>query len=160
MNQRRFLYIHPLECTGCRICEMSCSLQFFKVVNPEKSRIHVVRTGNYVDKPVACHHCDDPWCLHACPVNAIVKTQRGQVVFHAKRCVGCGACVEACPFGAASMEPDSNKAIICTLCGECVKNCPVHKLQIENPDSLSNRIKLHYLKKRKLALKDMMPHPE
>ena len=149
MSRRRFLYIHPLECTGCRICEITCSSRFYKAVNPSKSRIHVIREEPAFDQAIACHHCDDPWCLRACPEEAIVKTDRGQVIVKPSKCDGCGKCVSACPFDAIIIEPESNKAILCTLCGECVKNCPVHKLKIENPDSLSNRIKMHYLKNRK-----------
>ncbi|OPL20018.1 MAG: hypothetical protein AVO35_00740 [Candidatus Aegiribacteria sp. MLS_C] len=40
-------------------------------------------------------------------------------------CVGCGACVPACPFGAISME--DGIAVIgdaCTLCGACESSCP------------------------------------
>ncbi|MHA1713287.1 MAG: 4Fe-4S dicluster domain-containing protein [Candidatus Ranarchaeia archaeon] len=157
MSRRRFLYIHPLECTGCRICEITCSLRFYKEVNPHKSRIHVIREDPAIDRIVACHHCDDPWCLHACQEGAIVKTQTGQVIVKPAKCTGCGACVDACPFGAISIEPDSNKAILCTLCGECVKNCPVHKLRIENPDSMSNRIKWRYLQKRSREIEGRLP---
>ncbi len=153
MSRRRFVYIHPMECTGCRICEMSCSLRFHKIVNPVKARIQVIREEPLKDYPIVCHHCDDPWCLHACPEEAIVKTERGQVIVKPAKCTGCGECVPACPFNAIHVEPESNKAILCTLCGECVKNCPVHALRIENPESLSNRIKWRYLKKREREIK-------
>lgn len=45
-------------------------------------------------------------------------------------CVGCGACVNTCPFGAIEMKDD--KAVItdaCTSCGACVEACPVGAIQ-------------------------------
>ena len=48
------------------------------------------------------------------------------------QCVGCGACVKACPYGAISMQ--DRLAVIelslCTLCGSCVKACPVNAIEI------------------------------
>jgi len=43
-----------------------------------------------------------------------------------EECIGCSACVSACPFGAIVME--DSKAVItdaCTVCGACVDACPV-----------------------------------
>jgi electron transfer flavoprotein alpha subunit len=52
------------------------------------------------------------------------------------KCVGCGACIEACPFGALSLVDDmvvvNDK---CTGCGACLLACPMHALNLprENP---------------------------
>ena len=103
---QRFLYIDPLKCTGCRTCELACSYTFHKVSNYRKARLRVVRTDDGLDKPIACHHCADAPCIKVCPTNAITRTNDGMVVVDKSKCIGCGACVEACPFGAMFMDPD------------------------------------------------------
>ncbi|KYZ74761.1 electron transfer flavoprotein subunit alpha [Anaerosporomusa subterranea] len=50
-------------------------------------------------------------------------------------CIGCGACVIACPFGAI-MQADA-KAFIseaCTMCGACLKSCPVNTIVRETAE--------------------------
>jgi len=55
-----------------------------------------------------------------------------------EKCVGCGACIDACPFGALSMVDgliQVNEA--CTACGACLLSCPVHALNLlkeQEPD--------------------------
>jgi Fe-S-cluster-containing dehydrogenase component len=50
----------------------------------------------------------------------------GAVRLRTERCIGCAACVDACPFGMAALHPRTGVAMICDLCGghpECVKRC-------------------------------------
>jgi electron transfer flavoprotein alpha subunit len=47
-------------------------------------------------------------------------------------CIGCEACVSACPFGALSMD-DESKATVdekCTACGACLDVCPANALSL------------------------------
>lgn len=133
----KYLYIDPLKCTGCRNCELVCSYTFHKVFNYKKARLRVIRTEEGLDKPVACHHCNDAPCIRACPTGAISRTEKGLVYVSKEKCIGCGACVEACPFGAMFMDPDENYAMNCILCGECVKRCPAGALQILDSEQIA-----------------------
>jgi len=68
----KILHINPDKCTGCLQCEMACSFENYGTFATAKSRIKVFdfhETGKKV--PYTCTQCDEAWCLHACPVEAI-----------------------------------------------------------------------------------------
>jgi len=126
-----YLYADPLECTGCRICELFCSFLHERVLNPKKARLRVIRLEPSIDMPIACRHCQEPMCAKSCPVEAIGKVKKTGLVFVIKnKCNGCRLCLDACPYGAIFIHPDKQIAINCTLCGLCVKSCPVKCLKI------------------------------
>jgi Fe-S-cluster-containing dehydrogenase component len=65
--------------------------------------------------------------MAACPTGALYRDEAvGSVLFYADECIGCAACVDACPFGMAALHPETGLALICDLCGgdpACVKRC-------------------------------------
>ena len=126
------------KCTGCRICELVCAYRHFKVMNPGKSRIHVVRMPHEpTDAPIFCIQCG--LCVDACPFNALKRDPKtGAIIVDEDKCTGCGICVQVCPYGAATLNPDSRKSLICDLCGgdpECVKYCPENALLYVDVDT-------------------------
>lgn len=135
---RRFLYADPVECVGCRICELMCSFHWEKVLNPKKARIRVRRIDPGLDVVVACRNCNEAWCMDACPEEALRRNREGIILVDAKKCRGCGACVEACPFGAIFLNPDTQKAIKCVACGFCTDYCPVNTLRILTEEELAS----------------------
>ena len=98
---QKSLYINADKCTGCLQCEMACCYENYGIFNPAKSRIKVFdfhHTGRKV--PYTCTQCDEAWCLHACPVEAItIDAATGAKVVLDDVCVGCKVCTIACPFG-------------------------------------------------------------
>jgi len=123
------LLIDPELCTSCLQCEMACSLINEGAFNPARSRIKVFEFEHGKRAiPYTCTQCDEAWCMHACPVEAIVlnpKTGAKEVLEDV--CVGCKVCTIACPFGTVNYNPDTGKVIKCDLCGgdpECAKACP------------------------------------
>ncbi|MFC1993931.1 4Fe-4S dicluster domain-containing protein [Chloroflexota bacterium] len=127
MGQRKNLLINSDVCTGCRLCELICSLVKEKESNPAKSRIlneFYLLEGMRV--PRVCINCNDAPCIPSCPTDALVKdVSTGWVNLDNDKCNLCLACIDACPYGAIRLTPD-NELIKCDLCQgdpECVKIC-------------------------------------
>ena len=126
---QRSLHIEPLKCTGCLQCEMACSYHAEGAFNPSRSRIKVFtfhEAGRFA--PYTCTQCDEAWCMHACPVEAITTDlDTGAKVVSESKCVGCKVCTIACPFGTINYHHVSGKVVKCDLCDgdpECAKACP------------------------------------
>jgi anaerobic carbon-monoxide dehydrogenase iron sulfur subunit len=127
MNDNKVLAFDVSKCTGCRACEVRCSFKHFRVINPARSRIRVMKLEEVgVNIAIACHQCEDAPCITACPTRAIYKDRNTDArVIDELRCIGCRTCADVCPFGAIAMTPDK-RLIKCTLCEgdpECVKHC-------------------------------------
>ena len=93
--------------------------------------------------PAVCRHCDEPYCIPACPVNAISKNvETGLVRIDANICIGCKLCLEACPYGGPVSIPVtgkkvSNIKVTCDLCNGhpvCIEVCPTGTLQFVTID--------------------------
>lgn len=135
----RSLHIEPRKCTGCLQCEMACSYENEGVFNPARSRIKVFNfheEGRMV--PYTCTQCAEAWCLHACPVEAIVVNHAtGAKEVLESRCVGCKVCTIACPFGTVNYQQATGKVIKCDLCGgdpACAKACPTQAITYVDAD--------------------------
>ncbi len=160
----RHLYVYLIDtrkCIGCGSCVRACSRE--NNVPPEYfrtwvERYRVSRTGQtHVDSPNGgmdgfepvvsgqevtkafffpklCCHCTQTPCVQLCPVGASYRTLDGVILVDEKRCIGCGYCVQACPYGSRFIHPTQHVASKCTLCYHritrgmttaCVQACPV-----------------------------------
>ena len=142
MMTNKVLTADPKKCTGCRSCEIACSLKHARVSSPDRSRIRVVNlkpARHFL--PVACQHCEDAPCLKACPQEAISRdADLAQVVIDYTRCVGCRTCFFACPFGAMQFDGDRGRPFKCDLCGGeplCVAICEDDALAFTDPTAVS-----------------------
>jgi len=155
-----YLYGDSLKCTGCRICELYCSLFHEQVLNPRKARLRMVREEPAIDKPIACRQCADPPCAKVSPANAIMRDGVADIVIlNESKCMGCGACVEACPFGSIWLHPERKIAIKCDLCGVCVPRCPVYALSILTSDQLAEKKRVDLVERLKPILMGRIPIP-
>lgn len=128
------LTVIPEQCSGCKICELICSIRHFSVCNPKKSAIRVVVTYPHpvVRMPIVCSQCKVPACAQVCPVDAL-RHADGIVELDKKLCISCYKCVEACPFGAMYAHDDCDQPIKCDMCGgdpQCVDKCPKRALRL------------------------------
>lgn len=115
------------KCSGCRKCEIACSLFHENQIWPEASRIRIFMLVPGADFPHFCAQCEDYPCVRSCPANALSISKRtGAVLVKARLCTACGRCIDACPGRVPHMHPKEKRILICDLCGgnpQCVKVC-------------------------------------
>ncbi len=129
----KFVLTFPENCDGCRLCELACAMKHYKVTNPSKSRVSIIRLEPKTHSLAVCVHCVKPKCMDVCPEDAISKdSNTGLVSIDPEKCTGCGLCIQACPWNVPRIEPESGIAIICDLCDSspvCVEVCPNKALE-------------------------------
>jgi Fe-S-cluster-containing dehydrogenase component len=129
MSQNKQLWINRdyTLCSGCRRCEVACSLFHEKQIWPEASRVRVFMFVPGIEIPHLCFQCDNPECVDACPEGALsVEKKTGGIRVDNSLCTTCGFCINACPGRVPHLHPEGNRIVICDLCGgdlECVKVC-------------------------------------
>lgn len=131
---RGMLTVNHKICTGCKTCTLACSLSHHQICNPALSRVHILKwTAEGLDVPVVCRQCTKAPCAAFCPVGAIHRSQKtGAWLIDPQSCIGCRDCLQACPFGAISLHPETWEVLKCDLCGgdpQCVRFCEIGALR-------------------------------
>ena len=135
------------RCVGCAACVLACRVENRWESETPWRRVLPLNLRRRPGGPtyffsVACHHCERPACLAACPSRAYEKRADGVVVHHEERCLGCRYCEMACPFGAPRYSHAKGVMTKCHLChhrldrGElpaCVVACPTEALRLARP---------------------------
>ncbi len=136
---QKFIAVDQDLCSGCRICEQVCSQFHYGVFNYGYSMIQVDRdfggSGYWIDTKT-CRQCIEPWCLRVCPEKGALYRHHdtGAIVVDEKKCIKCGNCVPACPFGMILLHPETSLAFKCDLCNgdpQCVARCPMQALSVK-----------------------------
>ena len=154
------LVVNADLCTGCQRCEINCTLTNDGVCSSYISRVKIQRrlnldgAGNgllsgdencWVYFPDTCRQCEDPACGNACPQQAITTNEQGIRVVDTDKCIGCGACVEACPWHMPTVNPETGKSSKCIACGACVAGCPSGALSIVDWDAVTSAAQAAYM---------------
>lgn len=147
-----YLLVDTKKCQGCLSCMLACSLVHEGTENLSLARIQILQNSfeRFPDDltMAQCRQCVEPPCVEACPEKAIsVDKRNGNVrIVDLKKCIGCKACVQACPFepSRALWNADKKKALKCDLCSNasfwsekggvkgkqaCVEVCPLKAIQ-------------------------------
>jgi len=91
------------RCIGCHACSVACKIEngtspgvFWNKVSQFEDGIYPKVRRLYI--PVFCMHCENPACVTVCPTGATYKDQEGFVRIEQDKCIGCKACMLACPY--------------------------------------------------------------
>ncbi len=97
-------------CNGCKSCTAACQKAHY--LTPDQTWIDVFTltdsTGQQYHMPRPCMQCENPPCLHVCPVHATFRQDQGVVLVNQDRCIGCRMCMAACPYEARYFNWNSN----------------------------------------------------
>ena len=128
----RLAVVDGERCVGCQVCMFACVRRAGEG-GLANARIHV-RSDGGIERGfvvIVCRACPEPQCAKVCPSNALERREGGGVKLVSERCLGCGNCVAACPFGAAFWDDEAAKPVVCLYCGYCAGWCPHGVLELE-----------------------------
>ncbi len=138
------------KCIGCHACTVACKAEHEVPLGVNRTWVKYIEKGEFPNtrrlfSVMRCNHCDDAPCIEICPVTALFRRDDGIVDFDKRRCIGCKGCMQACPYDALYIDPDSNTAAKCNYCAHridiglepaCVNVCPEHAIisgDLDNP---------------------------
>lgn len=124
------MLVEDKRCSGCKACELVCSLAKLMENNPTKGAIRI--NGEFPIPGVYhvnfCDQCGD--CSNICPTSALFF-DKGIVKLNKELCTECGLCFEVCPKKVLFMDVDSRLPLKCDWCGDCSVVCPHGAINFE-----------------------------
>ena len=130
------------KCIGCHACTTACKSEHQVPVGVNRTWVKQVEKGEFPDSRrlfsvMRCNHCTDAPCVEICPTEALNIREDGIVDFDKDRCIGCKSCMQACPYDALYIDPETHTAAKCNYCAHridvglepaCVNVCPEHAI--------------------------------
>ncbi len=146
------------RCIGCHACTVACKSEHSVPVGVNRTWVKYVEKGTFPNSRrlfsvMRCNHCDAAPCVEICPVTALYRRPDGIVDFDNRRCIGCKACMQACPYDALYIDPQTHTAAKCNYCAHridvglepaCVVVCPTQAIvsgDLNDPESKISRLK-------------------
>src|SRR5262249_47409270 len=145
------------KCIGCHACTIACKAEHQIPIGVNRCWVKTVEQGSFPGTrrfffPVLCNQCDNAPCMAICPTRALFKRRDGIVDLHGPVCIGCRACMVACPYDQLFIDPNTHTAEKCNFCANrvenqllpsCVSVCPTECRifgDLDDPDSEVARI--------------------
>ncbi|MBI4232875.1 MAG: 4Fe-4S dicluster domain-containing protein [Chloroflexi bacterium] len=105
------MVIDLAACNGCNTCTLTCKVKngtppgifWRRVLEQEVGSFPSVRR---IFLPLSCMHCANPPCETVCPTGATHQRPDGIVTVDYDICIGCQACMVACPYGVRFLRED------------------------------------------------------
>ncbi len=156
MTQLGFV-LHQGRCIGCHACTVACKVEHGVELGVFRTWVKYIERGEFPDvrkhfSVLRCNQCTDAPCVEICPVTALYKREDGIVDFDTERCIGCKACLNACPYDALYIDPESHTAQKCNFCAHrvevdlkpaCEVVCPAEAIisgDVDDPTSEISRM--------------------
>jgi Fe-S-cluster-containing dehydrogenase component/formate-dependent nitrite reductase membrane component NrfD len=145
------------RCIGCHACTVACKEEHQVPIGVFRTWVKYIEKGEFPHTSrhfgvMRCNHCDSAPCTQICPTRALYRRSDGIIDFDNRRCIGCKACMQACPYDALYIDPNTNTAAKCNFCAHRVENnlepacvivCPTQAIiagDLDNSASKVNRI--------------------
>jgi Fe-S-cluster-containing dehydrogenase component/formate-dependent nitrite reductase membrane component NrfD len=115
------------KCIGCHACTIACKAEHQIPIGVNRCWVKTVEQGTFPATrrlffPVLCNQCTDAPCVTICPTRALFKRTDGIVDLHGDVCIGCRACMVACPYDQLFIDPNTHTAEKCNFCANRVEN--------------------------------------
>lgn len=115
------------KCIGCHACTIACKAEHDIPIGVNRCWVKSVEKGTFPDArrfffPVLCNQCEDAPCVRICPTSALFRRGDGIVDLNGATCIGCRACMQACPYDQLFIDPNTRTAEKCNFCANRVEN--------------------------------------
>ncbi len=142
------------SCIGCHACTVACKSEHDVPLGVNRTWVKYIETGTFPDvarkfSVMRCNQCDDAPCMAICPTSALFRAPNGVVDFQDDNCIGCKSCMNACPYDALYINPETNTAHKCNMCNHrievglepsCQIVCPTEAIKIGDLDDPTSEI--------------------
>jgi Fe-S-cluster-containing dehydrogenase component/formate-dependent nitrite reductase membrane component NrfD len=158
--------IDQTRCIGCHACTTACKSENLVPVGVTRTYVKHVDVGVWpqarrAHQVTRCNQCAHAPCVTACPTTAMFKRADGIVDFDKSICIGCKACMAACPYDAIFINPEDHSAEKCNFCAHridmglepaCVVVCPVEAILVGDMNDTDSLV-AHYVNREAVEVR-------
>ena len=108
------------KCIGCHACTIACKSEHDVPLGVNRCWVKTVEKGTFPETqrfflPVLCNQCEEAPCMKICPTGALYPRHDGIVDLNGDACIGCRACMVACPYDQLFIDPNTRTAEKCNF---------------------------------------------